>query len=107
MPWKTGPEIWDIVGALIVSIVSAAVSITRRIVNGYPASMLWVVSEFLAAILAGYLMYSVYPHIVDDIPKWFTLPVAVAFSAHVGGRLFQEMENELVNRYTNLFDRRR
>ena len=63
--------------------------------------------DFLAAILAGYLMYSVYPHIVDDIPKWFTLPVAVAFSAHVGGRLFQEMENELVNRYTNLFDRRR
>ena len=106
MPLNTGPEVWDIIGALIVSIVSGAISISRRVVSGYPASMLWVVSEFLTAILAGYLMFSAYPHIVDTVPKWFTLPVAVAFSAHVGGRVFQEIENGLVAKYTRLFDRR-
>jgi len=100
------PTVLDFIGALIVSVISGVVSITRRIVNGHNASILWMISEILTAILAGYLMYTAYPHIVDDVPKWFTLPIAVSFSAYAGGKTFQEVENALVRRYTNLFDRR-
>lgn len=105
MPWKNAPEVWDIVGAFIVSIISGFISISRRIVNGHAVSVLWVTSEFLTAILSGYLMYTVYPQISDDVPKWFTLPVAVAISAHVGGRVFQETENAFLRNYQKIFGR--
>lgn len=107
MPWKSSTELRDVAGALIISIISGTVSITRRIANGQPASIVWVISEFLTAILCGYLMYDAYPHIKPNLPEWTTLPLMVAFAAHAGGRMFQEVENELVRRYTCVLDRRR
>lgn len=107
MPVEDKPELLDFLGALIVSVVSGIISISRRIVNGQTVSVLWVISEFLTAIMCGYLMFTAYPHIVDDVPKWFTLPIAVAFSAHVGGKIFQEVENGLLRKYLPAFDRRR
>lgn len=100
------PDFWDLLGALIVSTISGIVSISRRVINGQQASLLWVVSEFFSAILCGYLMYSAYPFIVDDVPKWFTLPVAIAISAHIGGRVFQEVETNFC-KYIPIFDRRK
>lgn len=100
------PTLLDFVGAFLVSLISGVVSITRRIVNGHNASILWVVSEILTAILAGYLMYTAYPAITHEVPKWFTLPIAVSFSAYAGGKAFQEVENALVRKYTHLFNRR-
>lgn len=100
------PDFWDLLGAIIVSTISGIVSISRRILNGQPASLLWVVSEFLSAILCGYLMYSTYPTIQGDVPKWFTLPVAIAVAAHIGGRVFQEIETNFA-KYLPLFDRRK
>jgi hypothetical protein len=97
------PGFLDLFGAFIVSIVSGFISISRRVVNGHDWSLMWVISEFLTAILCGYLMFTAYPQISDSLPKWFTLPIAVAFSAHVGGKVFQEVENELVKRYTSIF----
>lgn len=93
MPLNTPPDLWDLIGAIIVSVISGIVSISRRIIKGQKYSLLWVISEFLSAILCGYLMFTSYPTIVDDVPKWFTLPVAVAVAAHIGGRVFQEVES--------------
>lgn len=106
MPTTIPPDFWDLLGAIIVSTISGIVSITRRVLNGQQASLLWVVSEFLTAILCGYLMYVTYPAIMDDVPKWFTLPVAIAIAAHVGGRAFQEIEANFC-KYIPLFDRRK
>lgn len=100
------PDLWDFVGAVIVSFISGLVSITRRVAQGQPASILWVVSEFLTAIFCGYLMYSAYPYMADDVPKWFTPLVAVAVSAHFGGRLFQEVEANF-SKYVSLTQRRK
>lgn len=86
------PDFWDFLGAIIVSTLSGIVSISRRIAAGQQASLIWVVSEFLSAILCGYLMYSAYPYIADTVPKWFTMPIAIAVAAHIGGRFFQEIE---------------
>ena len=106
MPFGNQPGFYDLLGALIVSVFSGIISISRRVANGHKASLLWVISEFMTAILCGYLMYSAYPHIHEFAPNWFTLPIAVAFAAHTGGKVFQEVENELVRRYSRLLDRR-
>jgi ABC-type Co2+ transport system permease subunit len=106
MPFGNHPGFYDLLGALIVSVFSGIISISRRVINGHKPLLLWVISEFMTAILCGYLMYSAYPHIHESAPNWFTLPIAVAFAAHTGGKVFQEVENELVRRYSRLLDRR-
>jgi len=106
MPFDNQAGILDLIGAIIVSVFSGVISISRRIVNGHNASLLWVISEFLTAIMCGYLMYTAYPHFADIAPSWFTLPIAVAFAAHTGGKVFQEVENEFVRKYFRLFNRR-
>lgn len=105
MPLKQSPELLDILGAIIVSVISGVISITRRITAGHPASILWVISEFLTAILCGYLMFTAYPNIEPGMPNWFTLPIAVAFSAHVGGKVFQEWERQVIRHYSYAFKR--
>lgn len=92
-------DYWSLLGALIISTVSGVISIAQRIVLGHRATIIWVISEFLAAILCGYLMYDIYPKIAADLPKWATLPVLVALAAHVGGRSFQMIERALYRHY--------
>ena len=101
MPYKT-PDFWSLIGAIIVSIISGFVSISRRVLAGQQASVLWVTTEFMTAILAGYLMFVTYPAIESSAPKWFTLPVAVALSAHLGGRVFQESEHLFLHQFKRL-----
>ena len=93
------PDYWSLAGALIISTISGIISITQRIVLGQRATLIWAISEFLAAILCGYLVYDAYPALQEDLPKWATLPVLVALAAHVGGRSFQMIEKALAHRY--------
>lgn len=93
-------EVQSLIGAFIVSVVSGFISIARRVTNGYQASLLWVVSEFLTAILCGYMMFTAYPFLPAETPEWFTLPIAVAFAAHVGGKVFQEVETQMLKKYS-------
>jgi tellurite resistance protein TehA-like permease len=102
MDIKHSTELLDFVGAIIVSVISGIISIARRVTAGHKASILWVISEFMMAIMSGYLMYTAYPHIRESMPAWFTLPIAVAFSAHVGGKVFQEVESALIRKYTSV-----
>ena len=99
MPVNINHDYWSLLGALIISIVSGVISITQRIILGQRATLIWVTSEFLAAILCGYLMYDIYPKIATDLPKWATLPVLVALAAHVGSRSFKMFEHELYRSY--------
>lgn len=99
MPWQNQPDIFGLLAMLIISIVSGFISISRRILNGHPPSVLWIISEFSTAILCGYLMFQVYPTIESVVPNWFTMPVAIAVAAHVGGRIFQEVENVFIEKY--------
>lgn len=93
------PDWFAIIGALAISVVSGYISIAQRIVRGQKASLLWVTSEFMAAILCGYLAYSVYPSLDPDLPDWLNMPILVALSAHIGGRSFQGFENLLYRKY--------
>lgn len=101
------PDSLGLLVALAISIVSGFISIGRRIVQGHPATFLWILTEFATAILCGYLMYQAYPTLSDILPEWFTPPIAVALAAHTGGRAFQEMEGQLLQKFSNIAGRRK
>ena len=79
-------------GAMVISAISATISITQRMLRGYPTSALWLFSESMSAILAGFLAWDIYPHVADSLPIWVSQPLVIAASAHFGGRLFQTLE---------------
>ena len=79
-------------GAMVISAVSAAISIAQRMLRGYPTSALWLFSESMSAILAGYLAWDIYPHVAASLPTWVSQPLVIAASAHFGGRMFQTLE---------------
>jgi len=99
MPWGNNPDFLSLLGAFLISLISGFISIAQRIARGYQANILWVASEFLAAILCGYLMWDVYPIVAPTLPNWATLPVMVALASHVGGRSFQVLELAILKRY--------
>lgn len=92
MPTEVHPDIWGLIGAVFISILSGLVSLTARMAKGHPFNFFWIASEMGAAMLVGYLVYDVYPIIQKDLPLWMTQPICVAFSAHLGGRIFQWLE---------------
>ena len=99
MATEAHTDFWSLLGAFIISTISGVISITQRIVLGQRATLIWVISEFLAAILCGYLMFDLYHKIQGSLPPWATLPVMVAMAAHVGGRSFQSIEKALYKRF--------
>ena len=90
---------WEILGALAISLISGTISIARRISQGHAPAAMWLISEYLTAILCGYLMYECYPLLDPIVPAWATMPVCVAFVAHSGGRVFQELESIILQHY--------
>lgn len=97
MSWQNQTEVWNLVTALIISTVSGFISISRKILQGHTCSILWVISEFLTAVLCGYLMYHAYPHLQPDLLQY--QPIATAVAAHTGGRIFQEAEHIFIDKY--------
>jgi hypothetical protein len=94
------PDIWELLTALVISVIAGFISIGRRIVLGHNAGWLWIISEFATAILCGYLMHQAYPGVHLLLPSWVTEPVMVAFAAHSGGRMFQEAESVIIKQYS-------
>lgn len=104
---RPDPDILTVVLVLVISAVSGFVSITQRLLRGAPASALWFISEFLAAILCGWLAYDAFDVIHPFLPAWVTMPVFVAVSAHTGGRLLQVSENAVHDRIRRLSGERK
>ena len=98
-------DIWTLITVLVVSTVSGFISISQRIYRGAAVTTLWIISEFAAALLGGYLMWSAYPHMTAWLPDFFTMPIAVAAAAHSGGRLLQSFESMMYKKW-GLPDRR-
>lgn len=101
----TDPPNPETTAAVLISMLSGFISIARRVINGHPATILWVITEFATAILCGYLMANAYPRFEEAswLPHWCTLPVAVAMAAHIGGKLYQEAEKIIIAKYSQWF----
>ncbi|EIV0540721.1 hypothetical protein L7B14_004191 [Salmonella enterica] len=85
-------QYWDLFRVLIISAMSGFISVGRRFMRETDPSILWVLCEFLACLLAGYLASGAYPEYKESLPKGVTLPIFVAICAHFGGRFFQLSE---------------
>lgn len=97
MPPENQPnhQYWDLLGILLIALMSGFISVGRRLLRKTNPSIMWVLTEFCAAVLAGYLAWGAYPDLKDSLPKGVTMPVFVAICAHFGGRFFQLSETIL------------
>lgn len=98
------PDIVSLVSALLISLMSGFISIAQRIVRGQKASLLWVSSEYTAAILCGWLAWDAYSVMSQYLPEQITLMMFVAAAAHFGGRTFQGVENYMYEKFGINFD---
>jgi hypothetical protein len=99
------PNLSDLLMILALSAVSAIVAIGKRIASGKRPSIIWLCTEFLTAILCGYLMYTAYPALSGYMPEWITPPIAIAIAAHSGGRIIQAVEGSVVSYLERIFIR--
>lgn len=82
----------QLAGALLISALSGAISLGRRILRYGRVPLLAVATEMTAAILAGYLAWDAYPCLIDILPHGVTRAIFVSACAYLGGRLFQHVE---------------
>lgn len=85
-------QYWDLFGVLIISAMSGFISVGRRLLRKTDPSVMWIISEFTACLLTGYLASGAYSECKDMLPRGITLPIFVAICAHFGGRFFQFSE---------------
>lgn len=104
---QNSPDFFTVLLLLLVAVVSGIVSILRRIDRGQVVSTVWVVGEFLAAILSAYLAYDIYQANAAMFPSWATLPLVVAVAAHMGGRGLQGIENAVYAKFSRHLPSRR
>jgi len=100
--WPNHPELFGMITAFIITIVSGTISIGRRILAGHPPSFLWIMTEYLTAMLCAYLTYVNYEHFQHLLPEGFTRILLVAIMAHSGGRFIQEIEKTFIERLKRL-----
>ena len=99
MPWKNDPNIWGFVGAVVISLISGFISVANALAGGQKFSLIWAAAQLSAAVLAGWLVWDMYPTVEDSIPAWLTQPIATALAAHYGGKLFSLAEKVLGKRF--------
>lgn len=99
------PDFMQLLGAMLISLISGTVSITKRLSQGQTFTFVWFFSEFLTAMLCGYLAYISYPVLPDDVQALLTQHAFIAVCAHSGGRIFQQLEETLLSRWSSLFQR--
>ncbi len=98
MPDRIPPDLFTLLMMLALSAVSGIVSITNRVASGHAWSIAWVISEFLAAILTGYLASEAYPYLKGYLPEFVRMSAFVSICAYSGGRMMQVAEQMLYSK---------
>ena len=92
MPCKDDPAITGAILALIISLGTGILSVAQALAGGHKFSVFWLIAQLLGAIIAGWLVWDMYPVIADTVPAWLTQPIATSIAAHFGGKLFNIAE---------------
>lgn len=101
MPGMSDPNIWSALAAVFITVISGLLAVAHRLVAGQKFSWIWFFAQMGGAVLAGYLMWDLYPAIKDALPVWCTQPIMISLSAHYGGKFFSLAE-KLFSRKFNL-----
>jgi hypothetical protein len=99
MPWKHDPTVSGTIFAVVLSLLSGFLSVASALAKGQKFSLLWLSAQLTGAVLAGWLVWDMYPVIADSVPGWFTQPIATSVAAHYGGKLFSIVEGVLGKRW--------
>jgi hypothetical protein len=99
MPWKQDPALSGTIFAVVLSLISGFLSVASALAKGQKFSLLWLSAQLTGAVLAGWLVWDMYPLIADGVPVWFTQPIATSIAAHYGGKLFSIVEGVLGKRW--------
>lgn len=100
MPWKE-PDVWGLLGAILISLISGFIAIANRLAGGQRFSIMWLCAQIAGAVLAGYLVYDAYPVLSQQAwwPAWVTWPISIALAGHFGGKIFSLAEKVLSKKY--------
>lgn len=82
----------QLLGALLISTVSGAISVGRRILRYGQVTFVAAATEMSAALLAGYLAWDAYPVVANQLPTGITQPIFTSASAYLGIKIFQYVE---------------
>lgn len=94
MPPEQQPSyLVQLIGVIVISLISGLISVGRRILKGSAVPTLWIIVEIGAAILVGFLAWDAYPDLADKLPHGVTRLIFTCACAHVGGRILQQVEN--------------
>lgn len=99
MPWKQDPATSGAIFAVILSLLSGFISVASALAKGQKFSLLWLTAQLSGAVLAGWLVWDMFPVVADDVPAWFTQPIATSIAAHYGGKIFSIVEGVLGRRW--------
>lgn len=77
---------------LLISVASGVVGILNKITHGRPYKVAWVASEFIAAILCGFLAYDSYPLLTPHLPSWVGMPLFITVCSYTGGKMLRISE---------------
>jgi hypothetical protein len=100
MPWNTGdPNVWSALASLVIVVVSGLLAVGHRLAAGQKFSWTWFFVQMGGAVLAGYLMWDLYPVIHESLPLWCTQPIMISLAAHYGGKFFSLAERLLSRKY--------
>lgn len=91
-PEQQQSVVLQLTGAILISVLSGAISLGRRILRYGRVPVLGMLTEMTAAILAGYLAWDAYPGFQESLPHGVTRAIFVSACAYMGGRLFQHVE---------------
>ena len=67
----------QLLGALLISTVSGAISVGRRILRYGQVTFVAAATEMSAALLAGYLAWDAYPVVASQLPTGITQPIFI------------------------------
>ena len=98
---------WDLIGALLIALISGFVSISRRMLTKKVTSKLWIAYECAGVVLMTMLAMDVYPVIEPTLKQyavtsWITQWVFVGVLAHCGSRFMYALERKTFKKVRSL-----
>ena len=94
--YHVDPDALSFMVAILMSLVTAYVSIVKKVMNKKSKiSRLWVSNEIMMCFLAFLVALEIYPHIAKLLPEFITKPIFAATCVHMSSRLVMYLEEKV------------
>lgn len=95
-------ELISFMVAILMSCVTAYVSIVRKVMNKRGKfTKLWLSSEIMMCLLAFLIALELYPHLVSLMPAFMTKAIFASTCVHMSSRLVMFLEDRVSRALSN------